>query len=305
MDCIDLFAGLGGQTTGAVMAGHKVLWAANHWPVAVEYHSMNHPETIHSCQDLQQADFSQVPAYDGLLASPCCQGHCHARGKNAARHDASRATAWAVVAAAEVGRPAVLVVENVPEFLNWALYPAWADALQRLGYTLAPYILDAADYGIPQHRVRLFLVGTRSQRPLHLELQKSVPVNARAVIDLDAGRWSPIDKPGRSAKTLARIERGRRDLRTDNFLIPYYGNGSGLTGRSLDRPIGTLTTKDRWAIVRGDQMRMLTVGEQRQFMSFPETTELPANRGLATHLLGNAVAPELERQLLTAIEHAA
>ncbi|WP_299594316.1 DNA cytosine methyltransferase [uncultured Microbulbifer sp.] len=305
MDCIDLFAGLGGQTTGAVLAGHRVLWAANHWPVAVEYHSMNHPETIHSCQDLQQADFSQVPAHDVLLASPCCQGHSKARGKNANRHDASRSTAWAVVAAAEACRPQVLLVENVPEFLEWSLYPAWADALQRLGYTLAPHIVDAADYGVPQHRVRLFLVGTRSARPLHLELQKSVPVSARQVIELDAGNWSPIHKPTRSAKTLARIERGRRDLRTDTFLIPYYGSGSGLTGRSLDRPIGTLTTRERWAVVRGDQMRMLTVEEQRDFMSFPACTRLPKNKALATHLLGNAVAPELEKQLLTAIARAA
>jgi len=61
---IDLFAGLGGWSTGARMAGVEVLWAANHWPDAVQWHSANHPGAIHVCQDLHQANWSQVPAHD-------------------------------------------------------------------------------------------------------------------------------------------------------------------------------------------------------------------------------------------------
>ena len=298
MKMADLFAGIGGQSTGAVMAGHEVVYAANHWPLAVEYHALNHPETIHSCQDLQQADFSQLPGYDVLLASPCCQGHSKARGKETKAHDTSRSTAWAVVAAVEAGTPAFFVVENTPEFMEWILYPAWADALNRLGYTLAPHIIDAADHGVAQNRVRMFLVGSRSRAPLKLNIPKQPQVTARQIIDLSDGEWSLIDKPGRSQATLNRIARGRAQLKTDTFLIPYYGSGSGLTGRSLDRPIGTITTRDRWAIIRGDSMRMLTVAENRDFMSFPKTTVLPKTKRLATHLLGNAVCPELERQLL-------
>jgi DNA (cytosine-5)-methyltransferase 1 len=67
MRCVDLFAGAGGFSTGATMAGAQVVWAANHWPLAVKYHAANHPGTDHACQDLQQADWSQVPAHDLLL----------------------------------------------------------------------------------------------------------------------------------------------------------------------------------------------------------------------------------------------
>jgi DNA (cytosine-5)-methyltransferase 1 len=132
MRAIDLFAGAGGFSTGATMAGVNVVWAANHWPVAVDCHAANHPGTLHACQDLHQADWSHVPTHDLLLASPCCQGHSKARGKaaNNPQHDASRSTAWAVVSAAEFHRPAVVVVENVPEFADWALYPAWQLAMQ-------------------------------------------------------------------------------------------------------------------------------------------------------------------------------
>lgn len=57
---IDLFAGLGGWSTGARAAGVQVLWAANHWPEAVKWHAANHKDTDHICQDLHQANRAAV-----------------------------------------------------------------------------------------------------------------------------------------------------------------------------------------------------------------------------------------------------
>ena len=148
------------MSEGARQAGIDVVWAANHWPEAVKYHALNHPQTIHACQDLQQANWGDVPSHDLLLAAPACQGHSPARGKEKAHHDALRATAWAVIGCAEVHLPKVIVVENVPKFRNWRLYDVWCEALRRLGYSLAPMIIDAADHGAPQNRLRLFIVAT-------------------------------------------------------------------------------------------------------------------------------------------------
>lgn len=164
MRAVDLFAGLGGFTEGARQAGVDVLWAANHWPLAVQAHLQNHPQAHHVCQDLQQFNFHRLPDHDLLLASPCCQGHTRARGRDRAHHDASRSTAWAVVSALEAKRPGYAIVENVPEFRDWGLFPAWRSAVDLLGYSVDQHILDAADSGVPQHRVRLFLVLTRSKR---------------------------------------------------------------------------------------------------------------------------------------------
>lgn len=304
MKAVDLFAGAGGFSTGARMAGARVLWAANHWPLAVRWHAANHPDTEHACQDLQQADFRSAPAHDLLLASPACQGHSPARGKEKPHHDAQRATAWAVVSCAEVHRPAVVLVENVPAFASWVLYPAWCVALHALGYALAPMVLDAADHGVPQQRRRLFVVATRSRHPIQLDLPKHAHRPAAAVIDFNAGRWSPVAKPGRSPRTLARIAAGRRQ-HGDRFVAPYYGSGSGETGRCLDRPIGALTTKARWAVVDGERMRMVLADEGRDFMGFPADYRLPANEAQAWHLLGNAVAPAVARDVITALRRAA
>lgn len=304
MRAIDLFAGAGGFSTGAVMAGCSVVWAANHWPAAVEVHARNHPDTEHACQDVQQADWTTVPAHDLLLASPACQGHSPARGVEKPHHDALRATAWAVVSAAECHEPEAVVVENVPEFAGWKLYPAWCAAMHALGYAIAPMVIDAADHGVPQHRRRLFIVATRSKHPIELTLPVRPHVGADSVLDFNAGRWSPIHRPGRAPATLARIAAGRAAHGT-RFLAPYYGSGSGETGRSLSRPIGTITTRDRWAVIDGDQMRMVTADESRAFMGFPAAYSLPAAHREAVHMLGNAVCPPVARDLINAIREAA
>jgi DNA (cytosine-5)-methyltransferase 1 len=301
---IDLFAGLGGNSLGARLVGVQVVWAANHWRAAVDAHAANHPEALHVCQDLHQADWTRVPTHDLLIASPACTGHTPARGKEQPHHDAARATAWAVVSATECHQPPFVLVENVPAFAKWQLFPAWCSAMNALGYALSPVIWDAADCGVPQHRQRILIAATRSKHPIQLAAPTMPHRPIRDVIDFGAGSWAPIERPGRSTKTLARVRAGRRQ-HGDRFVMPYYGSGSGLTGRSLDRPIGTITTRARWALVDGDRMRMLTTAESCAGMGFPADYRLPSNQALALHMLGNANPPPLAAYAIDAIRKAA
>lgn len=300
---IDLFAGAGGFTEGAEGAGVKVLWAANHWPAAVETHAANHPHTLHLTQDLQQADWTCVPKHDLLLASPACQGHSNARGTDRPHHDATRSTAWAVVSALECHRTPFAIVENVPEFLKWKLYRAWELAVSDLGYSVAQHIVDAADHGVPQNRKRLFMVLARSKRPLWLNLPKRaqhVPISQ--VIDWSAGSWSPIDKIGRAKNTLERIRNGRSRF-GERFLVVYYGRDNAF--RSLDRPIGTITTANRYALVDGDRMRLLIPREVQKAMGFRDTYVLPEKWETAMRLLGNAVCPIVATDLINLVRASA
>lgn len=301
-----MFSGAGGFTEGATRAGCQVVWAGNHWPVAVETHAANHPETFHACEDLQRTNWRNVPAHDLLLASWCCQGNTPARGKsyNNPEHDNSRATASAVIDALEYHRPAFFIGENVPGFLKWSLYPAWRAAASALGYALDLHMVDAADHGVPQNRRRLFIVGARAKHPVVLRMPQRGHQVARTFIDFCTGPWQPIERPGRAAATLARVRNGRQ-MFGERFLMPYYGGGSGLTGRSLDRPIGTITTRDRWALVDGDRMRMLNVDEGRTAMGFPRHYLLPDDPKLAMHVLGNAVVPKVAEDMINALKEVA
>lgn len=292
MTAIDLFAGAGGFSLGASLAGVRVVWAANHWEAAVRVHAANHPDAAHLCQDLHQANWEAVPRHDLLLASPACQGHSRARGVDQPRHDTARSTAWAVVSCAEFHRPSVFVVENVPEFARWELYPPWLDAMRRLGYAISAQIHDAADHGVPQNRRRLFVVGVRAKSALWIPRVRRSHVPAETILG-DTGRWSAV--ADKCPRTRARIEVGRRQ-HGPRFLMPYYGNERG--GRSLQRPIGTITTRDRYAMVDGDRMRMLTAEEYRRGMGFPDSYLLPESHKLATHLLGNAVCPPVAQDII-------
>lgn len=312
MRAVDLFAGAGGFSEGARMAGASVLWAGNHWREAVQVHANNHPDAIHLCQDLHQADWNVVPAHDLLLASPCCQGHSRARGKDRPHHDAARSTAWAVVSAVEAHRPAACIIENVPDYLDWVLYPSWADAMKRLGYHLSHAILDAQYFDVPQERKRVFIVGMRRKvftfRTTRLS-ENLVPI--RSVLDLSAGEWSPVPAPARIAAgkrpladaTMARIKEGRRRFGREPFWYPYFG--SNHSGYSLDRPIWTLTTRDRYALVKGEEMRILTTAEVRAGMGFPEGYVLTGKSKLDKHLLGNAVCPPVARWIIKEVMDAA
>jgi DNA (cytosine-5)-methyltransferase 1 len=125
----------------------------------------------------------------------------------------------------------------------------------------------------------------------------------REVLDFEDGVWSLTHKKGRSPKTIARVERGRKDVgRT--FVMPYNGEGSGLTGRSIDRPIATITAADRWALVDGDRMRMLTIKELRAAMGFPPNYVLPPKREDATRCLGNAMCPAMAEAAVRSVAEA-
>lgn len=309
MKVVDYFAGLGGFTLGASRAGCQVVEAINHWPLAVDFHGRNHPGTTHRCEDLTRYNPARLAGFDGLCASPACQGHSPSRGVAAgsegdARWDDSRATAWSVIDCAEVRRPRWIVVENVVAFQRWALLPSWLDALRLLGYGVTVQTLDAANFGVPQSRPRTIITALHGRRE---GVRVPVPQLAHKpigdVIDWTAGPWSRV--ADRVPATRARVERGRRELGAERFVMPYNGNGSGLTGRSLSRPIGTITAADRWAVVDGDRMRMLSVAEIRTAMGFPSDYQLPAQREHATKMLGNAIVPQVAEAAVRAVMEAA
>ncbi|MGW5751279.1 DNA cytosine methyltransferase [Nocardia rhamnosiphila] len=179
----DLFCGAGGSSTGATQVpGVHVVLAANHWPLAVETHNANHPDTDHDCADLSQVDPRRYRRTDVLWASPECTNHSVARGRrrnvdatpdlfgevlpNEAA-ERSRATMWDVVRFAEHHRYRAVVVENVVDAAKWVLFDAWLSAMRSLGYEHRIVYLNsmhaqAAGAPAPQSRDRMYVVFWRA-----------------------------------------------------------------------------------------------------------------------------------------------
>jgi DNA (cytosine-5)-methyltransferase 1 len=300
MKGIDLFCGAGGTTHGAKAAGINVIYAANHKQSIIDFHALNHPETAHICQDLQQADWSIIPEHDILYGSPACGGHSRAAGKmkKTKKADDSRSTAWAIVDCLEAHKTPLAIIENVPDFLNWELYGAWEFAIKSLGYSLSVNLVNAADYGVPQNRKRLMMVATRTRNPIELMLPKMEHKSARSFIDLDMTGYKWDNVSDRVISTQNRVKNGRARY-GEIFLDAAYGSEIG--GRSIDKPLGTVTTVNKHSLVIGDKIRALSLREQIAAQSFPESCLWPENKTLTKLMNGNAVPPMLAENFTKAI----
>ena len=240
----------------------------------------------------------QIGAVDILLASPECTNHSCARG-GAPRSESSRATAMHVVEYARTFRPRWLILENVIHMRPWSRYGELKHELQNLGYYLEEHILDASDFGVAQTRRRLFLVGDRKKKPVSKILKRpGRRRSAKSILD-PAGIWnmSPLFDRRRAQATLERAQRGFEVLgQYASFLLVYYGNDGSGGWQPLYRPLRTITTIDRFALVDHDgstpKMRMLQVPELKRAMGFDEDFQLPVGtRRDRIRLLGNSVCP--------------
>lgn len=305
MRAVDLFAGFGGLTLGAQQAGASVVWAGNHWAAAVDTHALNHPDVVHACQDLRQADWSTLPDFDVLMAAPACQGHSTAsQPKRRAYHDAVRATAFAVVDCADVTEPKAIIVENVPSFTRWRLYPWWREGIERLGYQVDERVVQASRMGVPQRRTRLFVVATRPGVVVPaFDVDADEPaIGPLLQADSPEHSWRAVSAA--SAAVRSRIEAGRA-RHGHRFLTQHVTAHPGVP---LSQPIRTITTASHhWNLVDGDRYRPLTGRELARGMGFPDSYAwdplMPVSA--VTRGLGNAVCPPVGRRVVAAVLDAA
>ncbi|WP_298841723.1 DNA cytosine methyltransferase [uncultured Salinicola sp.] len=181
---VDSFAGAGGMSYGIRWAtGREPDVAINHWPEAINTHEYNHPSTTHYSASVYALDPREVAAGRkvGIFwASPDCRSHSRARG-GAPKSKSVRDLAWVVVHWAKLTFPRALGIENVSEFRDWCpldskgraikekkgeTFRAWVAELESLGYTVEWRILNAADYGAPTTRKRLFIQARRDGLPI-------------------------------------------------------------------------------------------------------------------------------------------
>ena len=191
---------------------------------------------------------------DVLLASPECTSHSIARGSKPAC-ERSRETTINVLPWIDAMDARWVVVENVRRIKQWHRHAEFVREFENRGYTVSDLFLNAADFGVPQSRKRMFLVGDREGARLSKrELvdtygRKSKP--ARSIIDWsDRYRSRRLYSSRRAQATIERAERAMSVLGTGvPFLIVYYGSDYAGGWQSVDSPLRTITTLDRFGLV--------------------------------------------------------
>jgi len=278
---VDNFAGGGGASLGIEAAiGRSVDIAINHDRQAVDMHKRNHLNTRHFCEDVWDVD---PPTATGgrpvglAWFSPDCKHFSRAKGGKPVDKNI-RGLAWIALRWAGTVRPRIVFLENVREFADWGplngnrhpikakkgqTFQKFIDQLIRLGYDVQWRVLDAADYGAPTHRKRLFLIARCDAEPIVWPDPSHGPDRARPYrtaaecidwtrpchsifMTAEEAREFNVRRPLADA-TMQRIANGLRKFViecAEPFVVNVCQKWSGRDGcRAVSRPLNTLVSK--------------------------------------------------------------
>lgn len=306
---IDLFCGAGGSSWGARAAGVEIVAAFDMWDVAESVYRDNFPDVKFYSGRIEEHDLDQVVQEVGeidlIMASPECTNHSVAKGGKP-RCEKSRETALQVVRFAEAFKPRWVVVENVVSMQNWSKYGRLIERMEALGYHCSAQKLNAADFGVPQARRRLFLVFDLKKKPEEIKPPaRRKGRTAAHIVNLNGKyAYTALRTERRAKPTLARADRAMAQLGQNTpFVIVYYSSDKAGGWQPLDAPLRTITTLDRFALVKpsdsGHVMRMLQPEELKAAMGWPKSFKMQqSTRRDKIKMIGNAVCPQVMKAIV-------
>ncbi len=308
---LDLFHGAGGSSIGAKIAGAEIVAGIDFWDIATDSYSRNFPRAMAINADIRSISPSDLHLLIGdidlILASPECTSHSCAKGA-AIRDEESRLTAFQVIRFVKEFKPRWLIIENVIQMKSWVRHRELVEQIRSMDYYIQEEKLNARDFGVPQSRTRLFLVCSLYSMPVLREKNGKHIKPAFSIIDMsDKYQFSPVFNGRRARATIERTERAISALGSrEPFLIVYYGTDGAGGWQSIEKPLRTVTTIDRFAFVKpsksGHLMRMLQPEEIKLAMGFPKGYRLEAGtRRDKIKLMGNAVCPPVMRSIVKSV----
>lgn len=319
---VELFTGTGGLSLGLHQAGWEVIEAIELDKWASETYRRNFPATKLSEQDVRSIDFTKFKGIGLIAGGPPCQPFSVA-GKQLAKAD-DRDMVPEFIRAVREAQPTAFLLENVAglqtrrhhEYLEWV-----ASSLDQLGYSIFIKVLNASEYGIPQHRLRLFIVGvpngvrfgfpkpthgpTTSQRCICAgTVLKDVPKDTPNTAIVTYAK-NPILRPSPWAGMLVNGKGRPINLKAPSPTIPATAGGNRTP--FLD-PEEILVKYHQHLMAGGkprtgkiDGVRRLTLRECARIQTFPDTFEFCGPKTAGFRQVGNAVPPLLGQVIGKAI----
>ena len=317
---VDLFSGIGGLTSGMHDAGFKTKVAVELEPDAVKGYDLNFPETKVIQKDIRKIKVTEIQELLGnqplhlLAGCPPCQGFSRVRRLNrkANVRDERNSLVEEYFKMVKALKPLTIMMENVPGLKDYYLFKKIVKKLKDIGYCTKYEIVNVKDYGVPQRRERLVLVGsllgeievapgtgekvTVREKIEHLSspaetddpLQRIVARHTEKVMERikltpkNGGSWS--DLPEEYILTCHKKKNvGFKDvygrLRWDDY-------STTITGGCLN------PSKGRF--LHPEQDRVITPREATLLQSFPEDYKFPIDipKASLALLIGNALPPQ-------------
>ena len=290
MRVVSLFSGAGGLDFGFIKAGHQILWANDLYRDAVETYQKNIGNHI-VCEDISKISTSDIPDCDIVIGGFPCQGFSVANTK---RHvdDERNVLYKQFLRVIRDKNPKFFLAENVKGILSIGkgkVFQMILDDFQSIGYNVQYRVLNAADYGVPQTRLRVIIVGVR--KDVHFEYKYPSPTNSKDGAN-GLPRWVSVSD---ALKDIPDPDLPN-NLPNHNY-SKYKLSFNGYIGHrplNPDMPAPTVTARgdDKGGVVilpHPTAARRMSCRELATIQSFPLDYEFQGNRSSVYRQIGNAV----------------
>lgn len=296
---VDLFAGIGGTRAAYETVGGECVFSCEIDEDAQEVYERNWGEPITE-HDIREIETDIVPSHDILLACWPCPSFSQ-MGKLDGLEDERGMLFYHIVQVLKKKKPKAFMLENVKNLRfikDGDAYETVRSALEKCGYTVFDKVLNALNFGLPQHRERLIIVGFRNDLAPDKD-SFSIPTQNRAKLETEADQREVLadileddDDVDERYYASEKVRSDRRESVEDVSAIPepsiWHENRSG---RVTARPYcGTLRASSSWNYLLVNGERRPTVREQLRLQGFPERFQIDdSNRSRGRKLTGNTV----------------
>lgn len=342
---IDLFAGAGGMSLGAEWAGIDIVCAIEKDIYAADTYRANHIKTKVVNEDIYNIHKlpDDIPSkIDILFGGAPCQGFSTSNRRTNNRNNPQNWLYREFIRILGLCSPRWFVFENVTGLIELESGCFFQDILmefEQLGYTCSYEILNAVDYGVPQRRSRLFVIGSIEGKKISLKPTKLYPLVSviEAIGDLpklDNGATIDVMPYGGLAETeYAKMMRGNLKECSGNIVsrnskivlerYKYIGQGqnwsaipqelmknyknssnchTGIYYRLIEnQPSVVIGNYRKNMLIHPRQDRGLSVREAARLQSFPDKYIFKGSIGYQQQQIGNAVPPLLAQYVFEQI----
>ena len=300
MRVLSLFSGAGGLDLGIIMAGNKVVWANDIDPDAVETYRKNIGDNI-VCDDIRNIDISHLPECQVVVGGFPCQGFSTANMKRALDDDRNQLYRFFYNTIKEK-QPLFFIAENVKGILSLGKGEAIKQILEdfnNAGYYTEKHLVNMADYGVPQTRQRVIIIGQRKDLGKEIIFRFPEPTNSK---DGKGGlpKWISVKE------AIGRFP----DPDTENNVLNHvyssyklaFRNFTGHRQTDPDKPSPTILARGNGkggvcAIPHYNGTRRMSVRESASIQTFPDNFEFCGAMNACYRQIGNAVPVKFAKLL--------
>lgn len=299
MTITSLFSGAGGLDLGLIQAGNQIIWANDIDKDAVETYRINIGQHIVR-QDIREISVTDIPHADVVVGGFPCQGFSLANLKRSIEDERNQLYTF-FHSIVKSHRPKYFIAENVKGLLSLDNGNAINKIVQDFndaGYIVETHLINAADYGVPQHRERVIIVGQRRDVASEMLFRFPKPTHSRDGVS--GPRWVSMQE---ALNTLQSNYNASEDPNSYGSKYRFVErNFTAHRASAPDKPSPTILARGNGkggvcAIPHYNGERRLTIRESAVIQTFPTDFIFQGKMGSCYRQIGNAVPVLFARRL--------